>query len=168
MRRRDVIAALPAVLAGCLSLPGDGDGPATEPASNGSASGTGTETSDSTPESPQVEWAFDQDFSSAPVTVGHESGDALTPENTARLELVVTTRPDHPIPTDATLTPTRTPTTHRRTWRELAAGDPYPIEAGDSVTLRAVTPGDDVAVRWYGSEDHTGEVLASTTLPKEP
>jgi|GEM_PF-3451298 len=167
MRRRDVIAALPAVLAGCPSLRPDGGDTATDRARNSDDAGTETTMDQPTPESPQVEWAFVQDSPTVPVTVRHESGDSLTTENTARLELVVTTWPDHPIPTDATLTPTRTPTTHRRTWRELATGDPYPIEAGDSVTLEAVTPGDDVEVRWYRSDDHDGEVLGSTTLPKE-
>ncbi len=159
MRRRDVCAALPALLTGCLVLrPGGGGTAGTE---------TGDETGGPAVEPPRVEWGFAQDAPTAPVTVTHEAGDVITRANTARLELVVTTWPDHPIPTDATLTPTRTPTSHWQTWRELATGDPYPVEAGDSVTLRAVTPGDEVAVRWYGSGDHGGAVLGSTTLSKE-
>lgn len=79
---------------------------------------------------------------------------------------MLTTAPDHPIPSDATLTPTKTPQVIRRTWRE--AGGEYPIVAGDSVRFADATPGDTLEVWWYGTDHHrAGTRLEAATFAKE-
>lgn len=147
MRRRELLVALGIGLAGCTA-----GGPETTDGDQGSGA-TVTGDGSRSPTAPLVDWQFSLDASLERATVTHAGGEVLTTETTDRVQLVHTTGPDHPIPTDATLTPTRTPVVSRWTWREIG-GDPYPIRKGDAVQVPGVTPGDTLAVWWYGTESH--------------
>lgn len=175
MRRRTFIAAfgplLGSGLAGCLAdeSPGDDDAPGSQASSatagpDGSLDGPATVTGLDTPTAPLVHWTFEFDRPAKTMTVVHDRGEVIRTETTDRLELVHRTGPDHPVPTDATLTPTRTPVVTRWSWQE-AGGGPFPVRPGDAATIDGVTPGDTVAVRWYGTRHHqAGETLESVTL----
>lgn len=157
MRRRALLASLGALLAGCLGRPTADD-------SAGDDAGVATATGEGTPVAPLVNWTFTLDPEGEVATVTHGTGEPITAERTDRLELVLTTAPDHPIPTDVTITPTPTPRVVRTTWR--AAGGDYPITDGDSVTVEA-TPGDTLAVWWYGADHHRdGTRLEAATFAK--
>lgn len=157
MRRRAILASAGAMLAGCLGSPAAAD-------ESGDGAGVSTSTGTGTPVAPLVNWAFSLDPDRDAATVTHDTGEPITAERTSRVELVLTTAPDHPIPTDATLTPTPTPRVVRTGWSE--AGGDYPITAGDRVTVEA-TPGDTLAVWWYGDKHHRdGTRLESATFAK--
>lgn len=141
MRRRTVLASVGPLLAGCLGGPSATDEP-----------GVATSTGGGIPRAPLVNWAFDLDRAEEVATVTHDTGERLTGERTDRIELVLTTAPDHPVPADATLTPTRTPQVIRRTWRE--SGGAYPIRPGDAVRFASATPGDTLEVWWFGTAFH--------------
>lgn len=145
MRRRELLVALCIGLAGCTAA-----GRETPDGNHGSGA---TVTGDGPHTAPLVDWRFSLDATIERATVTHGGGEELTTATTDRVELVHTTGPDHPIPTDATLTPTRTPVVSRWTWRELG-GDPYPLGKGDAAEVPGVTPGDTLAVWWYGTEHH--------------
>lgn len=131
---------------------------------SGDGAGLATSTGEGTPVAPLVNWTLSLDVDREAATVTHDTGEPITAERTDRVELVRTTAPDHPIPTDATLTPTSTPRVVRTTWRET--GGDYPITPGDSVTVEA-TPGDTLSVWWYGAEHHRdGTRLESVTFAK--
>lgn len=157
MRRRAVLVSTTVLLAGCL---GRGSTP-DEPAEGGVATSTGK----GTPVAPLVDFAFELDVDRSVATITHGTGEPIEADRTDRLELVLTTAPDHPIPTDATLTPTRTPQVIRRTWRE--AGGAYPIVEGDAVEFHDATPGDTLEIWWYGAEHHLeGTRLEAATFAK--
>lgn len=147
MRRRELLVALGIGLAGCTTRGQEA------PDSSGGAGATVTGEGPHTPTAPLVDWQFALDMAAERATVTHGGGEALTTETTDRVELVHTTGPDHPIPSEATLTPTKTPVVTRWTWRELD-GDPYPIDEADAVRVPGVTPGDTLAVWWYGTDSH--------------
>lgn len=156
MRRRAIVASAGALLAGCLGYPSAVD-------ESGEGAGVATSTAAGTPVAPLVNWSFSLVPECETATVTHDTGEPITAERTDRVELVLTTAPDHPIPSDATLTPTPTPRVVRTAWRE--AGGDYPITSGESVTVEA-TPGDTLAVWWYGDEYHRhGTRLESATFP---
>lgn len=167
VRRRAFIAAGALALSGCLGRGTDdgatgsstddpSDAPTVDP-------GVGTTTGNGTPTAPLVSWEFSLDRDREVAQVAHGVGEPLTTDRTDRIELVVTTAPDHPVPTDATMTPTATPLVFRTTWR--AAGGRYPVEPGDAVTVGPVTPGDTLTVYWYGHDHHReGTWLESVTF----
>lgn len=153
MQRRAILASTGALLAGCL-----GRG---EPDDDGSA----TSTEEGTPTAPLVNFSFELDVDRSVATVTHETGEPIEADRTTEVELVLTTAPDRPVPTDATLTPTRTPQVIRRTWRE--AGGSYPITEGDAVEFADATPGDTLEVWWYGTDLHReGTRLEAVTFAK--
>lgn len=163
MRRRAVLASTGALLAGCLGRAGSPE----DATPSDDDAGRATSTGGGTPHAPLVHWTFELDPERDSVTVTHATGERLTAERTERVELVLTTGPDHPIPTDATLTPTRTPQVTRRTWREAGGG--YPISPGDAVRFEGATPGDTLEVWWYGTERHrAGTRLVSVTFEPVP
>lgn len=124
-----------------------------------------TTTGEGTPRAPLVNFWFDLDPDREIATVTHGTGEELTAERTDRLELVTTTAPDHPIPTDATLTPTQTSQVFTTTWREAAGR--YAITVDDTVAVQPVTPGDTIDVVWYGTDLHReGTMLVSATFEK--
>lgn len=169
MRRRTFIAAagplLGTGLAGCLAdaVPGTPEASPTVGADN-APDDPATVTGLGTPRAPLVHWNFAFDRPAGTMTVVHDRGEVIRAATTDRLELVHRTGPDHPVPTDATLTPTRTPVVTRWSWQE-AGGDPFPVRPGDAATIAGVTPGDTVAVRWYGTRHHeAGVMLESVSL----
>lgn len=147
MRRRELLVALGTGLVVCTSRgeepPDGGDG------SGATVAGAGP----STPPAPLVDWQFSLALAAERATATHGGGATLTTETTDRIELVHTTGPDQPIPTDVTITPTETPVVTQWTWRELG-GEPYPVGETDEVQVPGVTPGDTLAVGWYGTDSH--------------
>lgn len=82
---------------------------------------------------PTPDASFTHTYSDGTVIVTHAGGDAVTAEQTARLELVSVDG------------------TSSTTW--AAGTEPFPIVEGDSARLSGIEPGDAVLVLWTGSDD---------------
>lgn len=157
MRRRAFVASTGALLAGCLGRGASKEEP--------TAGAEVTSTADGTPGAPLVNFAIELEVDRSVATITHQTGEPIEGDRTDRIELMLTTAPDHPIPTVATLTPTKTLQVIRRTWREVGGG--YPIVEGDAVEFLEATPGDTLEVWWYGTaHHHEGVRLEAATFAK--
>lgn len=99
---------------------------------------------------PQATMSFSWDANADDLTVTHDGGPELTDQNSLAVQIWVEGQQE-------------------RTWANASGGgeQPFPIQAGDDITLSGTTvdPGDTVRIVWVGTDGKQTDTLAKFTIP---